>query len=278
MEHSKPKPIKLNFKNIRAVRQTNNNNIVYENLQEADITALHTNINPNEYERTLEDLELTEEEFVSKCQDDNLFAKLASRTISKKASRQGSKDETEQIRICNITSQKCKISIENLTATELRPTKDGYIVSKDEMKTKQIPKDRCLKSFDAKLSGKLSGFIAAKVAYGSGGHQDNVFEEMDTLAEWWRRRKSDSEEFLIILIDTDLITKITTIKEKYSNVNNVKVFNHIEFQEYMINNYYIDDTIIDVQRMNYIDDTIIDVQRMTADNLPLAPGEWQVET
>lgn len=243
MEHSKPKPIEQNFKNIRTVRQTNNNKIVYESLREGDTKRLYKNINHKEYKRTLEDLELTEADFISKCKDDNLFAKLASRTICKNASRQGSKDEIEQLKICNITSQKCGISIKNLTATDFRPTKDGSIVSNDEMKIKQIQKDCCLKSFDAKISGKISGFIAAKVAYGIGGHQDNVFEEMDTIAEWWKKYKSESEEILIILIDTDLITKFTTLKEKYSNVNNVKVFNHIEFQHYMISTYYIDESI-----------------------------------
>lgn len=238
-----PKPIKQNFEDIRKVRQTNNNKIVYESLINDDLKTLHKNINTIELERTLIDLLITESEFISKCKDDNMFAKLASRIISKNASRQGSKDETEQIRTCNITSKKCGIYIENLTATELRPTKDGLIVSKHEMKIKEIPKDCCFKSFDAKISGKLSGFITAKVAYGSGGHQDNVFEEMDTLAGWWEKYKSESEEFLIILIDTDLITKLTTIKEKYKNVNNVKVFNHLEFQEYMINSYYNDESV-----------------------------------
>ena len=243
MEHSNLKPIEQNFKDIRNVRQTNNNKIVYESLREGNLERLYKNINHKEYNRTLEDLELTEEEFVSKCKDDNLFARLASRTISKNASRQGSKDETEQIRTCSITSQKCGVFIKNLNAINFRPTKDGSIVSIDEMKIKQIQKDCCLKSFDAKISGKINGFISAKVAYGSGGHQDNVFEELDTLSEWWKKYKSGSEELLVILIDTDLINKITTIKEKYSSVNNVKVFNHIEFQQYMISKYYIDESI-----------------------------------
>ena len=225
MGHSNLKPIKpieQNFKDIRNIRQTNNNKIVYESLRDGNLKTLYKNINPKEYKRTLKDLEITEEKFVSKCKDDNLFAKLASRSISKNASRQCSKDETEQLRTCNLTAEKCGVSIENLAATAFRPTKDGYIVSNDEMKMKQIQKDCCLKSFDAKISGKLSGFITTKVAYGSGGHQDNVFEEMGTIAEWWKKYKSESVEFLIILIDTDLITKFTTIKEKYSNVNNVK--------------------------------------------------------
>ena len=241
--HSKLKPIEQNFKDIRNVRQTNNNKIVYESLRDGNLKRLYKNINHKEYERTLGDLELTEKDFVSKCKNDNLFARLASRTISKNASRQCSKDETEQLKTCNITSQKCGVFIENLNAREFRPTKDGYIVSNNEMKIKQVKKDCCLKSFDAKISGKINGFISAKVSYGGGGHQDNVFEELDTLAEWWKKYKSGSEELLVILIDTDLIKKITTIKEKYSSVNNVKVFNHIEFQQYIISEYYIDESI-----------------------------------
>lgn len=235
MESSNLKPIELNFKDIRKDRQTINNKIVYEILREGNLERLNKkNINDDEYKRTLEDLELTEEKFVSKCKDDDSFARLASRNISKNASRQGSKDETVQIRTCNLTAEKCGVSIENLSTTRLRPTKDGSIVSKQEMEDKGITKDCCLKSFDAKISDKINGFISAKVAYGNGGHQDNVFEEMDTLAEWWKKYKSGSEELLVILIDTDLINKITTIKEKYRSVNNVKIFNHIEFQQYMI--------------------------------------------
>jgi hypothetical protein len=243
MEKSKPKPIEQNFEDIRKVRQNNNNKIVYKSLIEGDLKTFYENINREEYKRTLEDLELAEADFVSNCKDDNLFAKLASRNLSKNASRQCSKDEAEQLRTCNITAEKCGVSIKNLTATELRPTKDGSIVSKDEMKEKGIPKDSCLKSFDAQMSGNISGYIAAKVAYGSGGHQDNVFEEMDTIAEWWKKYKSKTKEFLIILMDTNQTTKFTRIKEKYKDVNNVMIFNHVEFQQYMIRTYYIDESM-----------------------------------
>ena len=243
MDHSKPNPIEQNFKDIRLARQTNNNKNVYESLRNGNQKTLYENINQIEYKRTLVDVELTEADFVLKCRDDEKFAKLAASHISKNASKQCSKDEIEQLRTCNITAEKCGISINILTSTELRPTKDGSIVSNDEMKKKKIQKDCCLKSFDAKLSGNISGYISAKVTYGSGGHQDNVFEEMETLAEWWKKYKFELEEILIILIDTDLITKFTTLKEKFRNVNNVKVFNHIEFQHYMISTYYIDESI-----------------------------------
>ena len=63
MEHSPPKPIEQNFKNIRLDRQTNNNKIVYESLREDDIKRLNNNVNNEEYKRTLEDLDLTEAGF-----------------------------------------------------------------------------------------------------------------------------------------------------------------------------------------------------------------------
>ena len=66
---------------------------------------------------------------------------------------------------------------------------------------------------------------------------------MDTIAEWWKNYKSETGEILIVLIDTDLITKITRIKEKYRNVKNIMVFNHIEFQQYMISTYYTDESM-----------------------------------
>ena len=141
MESSNLKPIELNFKDIRKDRQTINNKIVYEILREGNLERLNKkNINYDEYKRTLEDLELTKEKFVSKCKDDDSFARLASRNISKNASRQGSKDETVQIRTCNLTAEKCGVSIKILSTTELRPTKDGSIVSKQEMEDKGITK------------------------------------------------------------------------------------------------------------------------------------------
>lgn len=238
MENSKPKPIELNFKNIREERQKNNDKNVYEILQEGNREKLYDNINKKELERIQELLECTEEAIISKCKDNNNIALLVSYIISKKASRQGNKDEEEQLKTCNHTSEKCGVSIKKLNGTDFRPTKDGSIVSNDEMKKNKIPKDCCLKSFDAKISGKVNGFISAKVSYGKGGHQDNVIEELDTLAEWWKKYKYKSKEILIILIDTDLTTEKKTLEEKFSNIDNINVFNHIEFQNYIIDKYY----------------------------------------
>ena len=232
------KPIELNFQDIRNMRQQNNNKIVYHSIKNNNQDLFEDNINKKELERTLEDLKYTKNDLFNKCQIDDKFCIVISRLISKNASRQGSKDEYNQLITCNITAQKYNIKIENLNATDFRPTKDGCIVSQNEMKQKKISKDCCLKSFDGKITGKLQGFISAKVAYGSGGHQDNVFEEMDTVADWWKKYKSESQEKLILLIETDQVLKLKRLKEKYNLVCNIMVCNHIEFQQYIINNFY----------------------------------------
>lgn len=56
MEFSTPKPIKQNFKDLRVVRQKNNNKIVYESLRQKDMKTLYENINRKEYKKTLADL------------------------------------------------------------------------------------------------------------------------------------------------------------------------------------------------------------------------------
>ena len=83
------------------------------------------------------------------------------------------------------------------------------------MKEKKILKDECLKSFDGKISGKLFGWLFAKVVFGSGGHQDNVFEEADNLCCWVKKFHRDSENLFVILIDTDLEDKFNKLKSKY---------------------------------------------------------------
>ena len=162
---------------------------------------------------------------------------MFSRNISICASRQGTNDEKEQLKVCNITTSKCGIFIENLTSTALRLTKDGNIVSKNDMKKYNITKDNCLKSFDGKITGKINGYISAKVAYGTGGHQDNVFEELDNMADCWAKYKNEDDNILVFLIDTDLENKFNCLKTKYENYNNIKFFNHYSFQEFIINNY-----------------------------------------
>ena len=109
----KPEPIEKDFKEIRKDRQDDTNKSVYESLKNGDQKKLRENINDKEYKRTLGDLKFTEEDFLSKCKLDDSFAILASKHISKNASRQGGKDEKVQLKTCNLTAVKCGLAIEN---------------------------------------------------------------------------------------------------------------------------------------------------------------------
>lgn len=230
-------PIKIDFKDIRENRQKINNTKVFNSILFDDKDEFFKHVNKNELNRLLQELDVNFDDIWTKCLDDNLFAKLFSRNISICASRQGTNDEKEQLKVCNITTSKCGIFIENLTSTALRLTKDGNIVSKNDMKKYNITKDNCLKSFDGKITGKINGYISAKVAYGTGGHQDNVFEELDNMADCWAKYKNEDDNILVFLIDTDLENKFNCLKTKYENYDNIKFFNHYSFQEFIINNY-----------------------------------------
>ena len=93
-----------------------------------------------------------------------------------------------------------------------------------------------MKSFDGRIRGKVEGWVFAKVVFGTGGHQDNVFEEADTLCEWVNTF-GNINHIYVALIDTDLHVKFIVLKEKYQNVSNLIIANHVEFQEYIQNNY-----------------------------------------
>ena len=148
-------------------------------------------------------------------------------------------DEKLQLSACNEIAQLCGINIKDLPSTALRAHKENErILTPKDMKQYDIKKDMCLKSFDAQISGKITGFISAKVTMKTGGHQDNVFEEIDTLADWWVNHKNRSEEILILLVDTDLVDKLSIIEEKYKQYSNILMFNHYAFQKFMIDNYF----------------------------------------
>lgn len=234
-------PIEYDFKSIRKNRQQDNDTKVYNSIKTGEIDF--SSINNNSLERIRERLGKTNEELFNRYDIDDFhqlqddYHQLLAMCLSKQSSRQGSKDEKIQLEVCNEISRQYGIYIENLPNDTLRPTKDGEILSKKEMKILGITKDNCLKSFDGKISGNINGYISAKVSYGGGGHQDNVFGEMDDLSNWWKTYKSDTDEILIVLVDTDLINKLNKLKEKYDNVNNIMICNHIEFQQYIIDTY-----------------------------------------
>lgn len=234
----KPIPIRVDFANIRLQRQSVNNANVHQSILSNDQTAFYRHVNQRELERTLSEMAVEFGDFWNKCVADDMFARLASGRLAKCSSRQGSFDEVEQLNTCNATSSKCGVIIENLSATALRPTKQGDIITDKEMKRDKISKTMCLKSFDGRISGKCSGFVSAKVAFGSGGHQDNVFEEMDVMGDWWCKFRATSPEIIVLLIDTNLAAKFATLKKKYEHQSNILIMDHVEFQQFIIDTYY----------------------------------------
>ena len=221
----------VDFQNIRVVRQRMNDDLVFDSIATNNIKELKKHSNEKEMNRVLNDLNMTVEDLVQECINNNTLNRVLSGRISKKASRQGNNDEEMQMKVCNITSSKYGIEIENLSATAYRPTKCGQIMSKSEMKSNNVAMDDCLKSFDGKMSGAMNGWIFAKVVYGNGGHQDNVFHEAEALCSWVEKYKAEHDEIYVILIDTDLATKFERIKQKYAHIKNIWVVNHVDFQK-----------------------------------------------
>ena len=63
------------------------------------------------------------------------------------------------------------------------------------------------------------------------------------MAGWWKTYRDKSKEVLIILIDTNLHIKFNTIKEKYSDIKNIMIYNHVELQQYIIDTYHSSESI-----------------------------------
>ena len=228
-------PIVLDCLNLRSERQKINNLSTFNALIDGNIELLKKHSNDKENERVLIELDMSIENVFDKCKSDLIFAKILAGRIAILASRQGTKDEELQLNTCNLTTSKFGITIENLNATAYRPTKCGKIVNKQECK--KYEKNDCLKSFDGKISGHVNGWIFAKVVFGNGGHQDNVFEEAHTFCDWVCKFGNDAELY-VVLIDTDLTSQFEELKKKYHK-NNILVVNHVDFQQYMIDKFYV---------------------------------------
>jgi hypothetical protein len=228
----KPHIIYINCKNLREERQIDNNNIVLTYLYKKNIRALRDNCNQKELNRVLSQLNMTDEELVCKC-DDKYFATLLSGRISINASRQGTKDEEYVLFKCNITSSSVGIYITKLSNNEYRPSREGKIIELPEYK--KMKKCECLKSFDGKISGKVNGWIFAKITFSSGGHQDNVFDEAHQMCRWVVKH-GENDLLFVILIDTDLKKQFDELKNNYNDPK-LLITNHIGLQEYFIDNF-----------------------------------------
>lgn len=224
---------RIDFEKIRKLRQEKNIELLLNNVK--DIKKFKKYVNKEKFAENLEYLGITEEEFFNECYENKNFLLQSCFLLAKQASRQGFLDEIEQLKTCNEISQQYGIKVEKLKSNEIRPTKDGKIVYEHEYKNNK--RKNYLKSFDGKISGKIDGYISAKVCYNKGGHQDNVFEEMNNLADMWKNFKNKDKLILVILIDTNLKHKFKQLQDNYKKIENIFVFDHTEFQSYFIQNF-----------------------------------------
>lgn len=232
------KPIEIDIMSIRSNRQNENNALATESIKNKDLTK---NINKEEYKRVLQELQrvhITEDELLEECRTNIITKSLLASRISINASRQGLKDEQLQLDACKKTFSKCGIVLNNLSSTSYRPTKEGEIVDNNTLKRRGIKKEDCLKSFDANFTGKINGWVFAKIVIGSGGHQDNVFEETYSFCDWVVKYGKESETY-IVLLDTNLIEKLNDLIVRYEGVSNLLIGNHIQVQQYIIDTYYV---------------------------------------
>lgn len=226
-------PTRLNFQDERETRQRINILKVYKAIQNNDKKEFDKCINEKQLERYIKFLDITFDKVWMKAQQDSIYAKSISLYLAINATRQGSLDESTQFKICNMTLDQLGIHITKCSTNEAIPKEDGNIVSM-QSKSKQQRKH---KSFDGKLTGKMKGYVCAKIVMDGGGHQGSVFQEMYRYADWWIKHKKDLSEFLVLLIDTNLQEKFETLKTTYKKYKNILIFDHYEFQEYAIKNY-----------------------------------------
>ena len=224
----------IDCKNLRRARQEANYDNMFDLLQDGDMELVKRDCSINRLYWLLKDLEIDEEELLEKCIVDELFAKIVARQISKTASHQGTKDEAFVLQKCNETTSSVGIHIKNLSAVAYRPTKDGRILTNKEYRNSSLKKNDCLKSFDAEISGLVQGWVFAKIVYGKGGHQDNVFAEAHHFAEWVKEHGKETELY-VILIDTDLTRQFEELKTKCDDTKKILVCNHVELQRYLLN-------------------------------------------
>jgi len=237
--------IKIDITELRPLRQALNNSNVRELLMNDILSRkeLEKECNHKELDRMLKDIteqlghEFTFTDFHEKCKGDHIYMLSVAPRIAKNCSRQGSQDELTVLTVCNNSTSKHGINIEQLPNDSIRAHKhSSKLINKNEYKKGkgEYKQNDCLKSFDAKICGKKQGYIFAKVCIGCGGHQDNVFEESHYFGEW-ADKYGEEGQLYIILIDTDLNNKFEELEEKYKNNSKVYVVNHIGLQNLLIN-------------------------------------------
>lgn len=217
---------------IRENRQQETNRKLAEILchtPQFDDKTLKPYLNFKALDRLCVLLELTREEVYTKCHGDYEFALILAHGCAILSSRQGSKDEAYVLNKINEHTSKVGTIIKSLNNQDLRATRDGRVLTREQFKASGLSKLDCLKSFDGEMTGDVNGYIFAKIVFGGGGHQDNVIIEASDFAEW-ALKYGDPNKVYVLLIDTDQDKQYNELKTKYDS-NNIWVVDHVEFQQ-----------------------------------------------
>lgn len=219
---------------VRQVRQQKTNTNLAETLCFSEFTEkdLKQLINFKSLDRLAELLKVERNYLYDKCSSDYEFALTLSHGCAILASRQGSKDESFVLEEIDKHTSQFGVYIKALNNQDLRPCKDGQVLNKKQFKESGLSKLDCLKSFDGVINGAVSGYIFAKIVFGEGGHQDNVFHEAASFGNW-AQQYGESDKIYVILIDTDLDKKYNELKQRFDN-GSVWVVDHIEFQQRLL--------------------------------------------
>ena len=228
----------VDTKNFRKEQQELTNTrtrdaLMKSNVSDEDLTEL---VNFHALDRVCNDLKVSRNGFYDLITNKEV-ATIAAHAIRKEESRRGTKVEQFLFSEINRITSKIGINIVSLGPAELRPTKDGKLMNKQEFKDSGKNKDTdCLKSVDGLITGAVEGYIFAKIVHGfenkGGGHQDNVFRESSEFAEWINKF-GDSDKIYVLMVDTDLNDLFKTIHDKYSS-DNLWVVNHVDLQRKLI--------------------------------------------
>jgi DNA-binding Xre family transcriptional regulator len=220
-----------NLTEIRTSRQINTNRCLAEELAYSDVNEknLKKLLNFKALDRLCDLMDCSRKDIYDKCQGNYEFALVVAHGCSVQSSRQGTKDESYVLSKLSTVFEHCGIFIKSLKTDELRPTRDGKLLSKEQFKQSGLTRLDCLKSVDAEISGRVNGFIFAKVVLGAGGHQDNVFHEATQFGEWAQCHGKKGKKY-VILIDTDQKKSYNNLKSRFDS-DDIWVVDHIEFQQ-----------------------------------------------
>lgn len=219
----KKKIFKYDYEKQKSKRQK-------ENYQRCLDSGFKESTNYEELDKILAYLEMSKEQLLK---SNPKIRRLVAYACATKTTRQSTKDETAVIKgidstFSNINFRKPK--------PEIRPTKDGRILSKKEMLKEGLDKDKdALKSFDIEITGaKVNGYGFHKYTNGKGGHQDNVRREVLEFIDW-ANKNNDQYKIYILILDGIYHKNCSEYIEK-AEWNNILIGNHIEIQE-MIHDY-----------------------------------------